>query len=87
MCLSEVSFHGLGAVWTMACSVGVGEDRPTGVVADLDGSKPGGLDGESRSCMQVVHKGSYTRKIGGTERSRSATTCWKGNVVKGVVVG
>ena len=50
-CLSEVSFEGLGAVWTMMGGVGVGEARSTGVVAGFDGSKPGGLDGESSSCM------------------------------------
>ena len=65
----------------------VAEARPTGVVAGFDGGKPGGLDGESSSCMQVVHKGSYARKIGGTERSRSDAMYWRGNVVKGVVVG
>ena len=87
MCLSEVSFDGLGAVWTIACSIGVGEARPTGVVAGFDGGKPGGLDGESSSCMQVVYKSCYTWKIGGTERSWSDAQCWRGNVVKGVVVG
>ena len=75
------------SVWTMTGGVGVGEARPTGVVAGFDGGKPGGLDGESSSCMQVVHKGCYTRKIGGTERIRSDATCWRGNVVKGVVIG
>ena len=86
-CLSEVSFEGLSAVWTMTCSVRAGEARPTGVVAGFDGGKPGGLDREPSGCMQVVQKGFYAWKIGGTERSRSAATCWKGNVVKGVVVG
>ena len=55
--------------------IGVGEARPIGVVAGFNGGKPGGLDGESSSCMQVVHKGSYTLEVGGTEHSRSDATC------------
>ncbi len=66
--------------------VGVGEARPTGVVAGFNGGKPGGLDGQSSGCMQVVHKGCYTWKIGDAARSRSDATCWRGRVVRGVVI-
>ena len=81
-----MSFDGFSAVWTMAGGIGIGEAWPTGVVAGFDGGKPGGLDGEPSSCMQVVNKGTDTWKIGGIERRGSVVSSGKGNMVGGVVI-
>ena len=49
-----MAFDGFVAGGTKFGGVGVGEPRPTGKVASLDGSKPGGLDGEAGGSVEVV---------------------------------
>ena len=49
-----MAFDGFVAGGTKFGGIGIGEPRSTGKVASLDGSKPGGLDGEASGSVEVV---------------------------------
>ena len=54
--LREVSLDGFVAGWTVFGGIGVGEARPTGVVAGFDSGKPGGLDRASGHGVQEANE-------------------------------
>ena len=61
--LDHVAQEGRVGVRAVLGSVGVGEPRPGGVVAGLDGSQPRVLDREPRGGMEVGHEGGDTREV------------------------